>query len=357
MRTVIQFGQAVPLGFAVLSLASCGAKMKQEDPRVAARARSEAKRQQSACASPSAYERLKNVVFDQAIDAREGDRTNLDTLADYSLVRMESPVVAGVDLALDQVRCKGRLIVEVPPGAERGLAGQRRLEAQIDYSAQAAADNSGFVYKMEGADEIVHLLAGFNLPGMAYRPPPAIDGPGGRFAQSTPPSYDAVVRNEPSYPPPIRSRDSGPAIPLPGPGRNVAREMTINEASGGDRPGDRISSEDRSEQDRSSGDQGERTVKGFYSALSHADGATASSFVIPEKRSSQAYSAQAIERFYGGLHEPLRLTGVAPQGGGAYRVAYRYSTGRSQCNGKAIVNLTQRDGQSYIRSIRALGGC
>ena len=83
----------------------------------------------------------------------------------------------------------------------------------------------------------------------------------------------------------------------------------------------------------------------------------ASAQIIPEKRSSRAFSPEAISRFYGRLPEPVRVTAIVPLVRGAYRVNYRYSTGRSHCNGSAVVTLTNRGSRDLIRSIRALSGC
>ena len=102
---------------------------------------------------------------------------------------------------------------------------------------------------------------------------------------------------------------------------------------------------------------GEATVRRFYGALGAGDGVVASAQVVPEKQESRAFSPDAISRYYGRLPEPLRLTGVVPISGSAYRVSYRYSTGRARCDGVAVVNLAKRDGRSFIRSIRALSGC
>ena len=104
-------------------------------------------------------------------------------------------------------------------------------------------------------------------------------------------------------------------------------------------------------------DRGEAVVRAFYEALGEGDGETASALVVAEKRSSGAFSPREIARFYGGLREPLRLTTVTPLPGGAYRVGYRYSAGRSACDGAAVVTLASRDGRDLIRSIRALNGC
>jgi dienelactone hydrolase len=60
---------------------------------------------------------------------------------------MENPVVKGWDPALDITQCAGRFVVTLPPGAEHGFAGARRLQADLAYAAQAAADGSGFVYQ------------------------------------------------------------------------------------------------------------------------------------------------------------------------------------------------------------------
>jgi hypothetical protein len=84
-------------------------------------------------------------------------------------LRIEDPVVTGHDEALDITHCSGRFILELPPGAERGFSGDRRLEARIEYSAQAAADGSGMVYSMKGADSVIGKLAAFDLKGQSYR--------------------------------------------------------------------------------------------------------------------------------------------------------------------------------------------
>lgn len=105
------------------------------------------------------------------------------------------------------------------------------------------------------------------------------------------------------------------------------------------------------------GEAGEATVRAFYEALGAGDGEAASALVIAEKRSSPAYSPEAISRFYGGLPEPIRMTEVLPLGRSAYRVRYRYSAGRSPCDGTAVVTLTRRDGRDLIRSIQTPGGC
>lgn len=103
--------------------------------------------------------------------------------------------------------------------------------------------------------------------------------------------------------------------------------------------------------------EGRSVVRAFYDALGRGDGEAASALVVAEKRSTEAFSPQAISRFYGGLREPLRLMSITPLDGHAFRVSYRYSAGRSPCDGAAVVSLASRDGRDLIRSIRALNGC
>jgi hypothetical protein len=331
-----------------IALGGCD-KFKRNDPAQPARARAEAKRQQAACGSAAVGARLKNSMFDQAIAERQGDRANLDVLADYSVARLQDPVVKGWDRSLDITRCKGRFILEVPPGAERAFGGERRLQAEIDYTAQASADGAGFVYQQHGAEPIVARLAAFNLASGAYRPPPAIDEPQattGIAARPTLAQAEASLQT--------RASPSQPAAPA---GRPRPAEVTPPpKPAPGTRLAERTRTEPTAAASRPSG-SGEATVRAFYGALGSGNGAAASSQVIPEKRSSGAYSSGAMSRFYGRLAEPIRLTGIVPLASGAYRVKYHYSAGRSRCNGTAVVRLTKRGERDLIQSIQALNGC
>lgn len=341
IRGVLAFSLSIAAG-------ACG-KFKQNDPAAASKARAEVKREQAACGSPAAYDRVKGSIFDQAIAERPGDRTSLDTLADYSAARMENPVVMGWDPSLDLTRCKGRFILEVPPGAERALGGERRLQSDIEYTAQASADGAGLVYQQKGAELMVAKLASFNLSPVAYRPPPAIDQdqPGTQVADQTVKSPARVVKLSPSAPPneaapaPARRQESLP---------RTAPAHTRIADRGPLRPRTPLSSV-------ATGGTGEATVRAFYGALGAGNGSAAASQVIPEKRSGGAYSPGAMSRFYGRLPEPIRLTSLAPLAAGTYRVTYHYSAGRSRCNGSAVVRMTNRGGHNLISSIRSLSGC
>jgi uncharacterized protein YecT (DUF1311 family) len=120
-----------------------------------------------ACASEGTYDRLKELVFDEAARIRNSDPRNLDPLAAAAVVRMEQPLVKSRDEDLNVTVCTGRFILELPPGAENAFDGKRRLDAQVEYAAQAAADGSGMVYQMDGAEPIIYRLATFGLSGQA----------------------------------------------------------------------------------------------------------------------------------------------------------------------------------------------
>jgi hypothetical protein len=327
------------------SLSACG-KIRENKPDETAKTRVEAKRHKDACASSTAYDRMKRVIFDQARE-QSSHRKNLDTLEAFSFVRMEAPVVEGLDPALDLTRCKGKIVLDLPLGSEQAFGGERRLFADIAYTAQGAADASGLVYAMTGVAPIVSKLAAFSLSDATYRPLPAVDTqvpktePAGSGDLSIepprqlPPSTVASARAD------VRVTNVAPA-PAP-----LSKGITEEAQAVKDRP----------RANTSANSDGEATVRTFYNALGTGSGDVASAQVVPQKRSSRAYSADAISRFYGRLPEPLRLTTLRRLPGGAYRVTYRYAALGVRCNGTAIVRLTSGGARPLIRSIDAANGC
>ena len=174
---------------------------------------------QAACASNATYSRLKEVAFEEAVRIRSADPANLDTLAAHSVVRMENPVVLSRDEDLNVTVCSGRFILELPPGAETAFGGERRLMANIEYAAQAAADGSGLVYQIRGAEPIVQKLAAFDLRGQAYRPPVA---PAEDVELAKGPAAPAVAPPAPepalvAAPPPSAPRAPTARAPTPAP--------------------------------------------------------------------------------------------------------------------------------------------
>jgi hypothetical protein len=174
----------------------------------------QADRIRKTCASEATYDRLKEVVFDEAARIRNGDPRNLDPIAAGSLVRMEKPLVKSRDDKLNVTVCTGHFILELPPGAENAFDGKRRVEADIEYSAQAAADGSGLVYQMDGAEPIIYRLAAFGLaPGaVAAAPRPA------PVAQAAPAAPTQVASAEPP-PAPRATAAPAPVRPAPPPVR------------------------------------------------------------------------------------------------------------------------------------------
>jgi uncharacterized protein YecT (DUF1311 family) len=165
-----------------------------------------------ACSSSGTYDRLKELAFDEAARIRNQDPRELDALAAASVVRMENPIPKSRDENLNVTVCQGRFILELPPGVENAFDGQRRLTADIEYAAQAAADGSGLVYHMEGAEPIVYRLAtaGGFTPRTAQLEPATIPQP-----QTPPP---AAASPAPVQAPPAAQPQAPPrAQPRPQP--------------------------------------------------------------------------------------------------------------------------------------------
>jgi uncharacterized protein YecT (DUF1311 family) len=186
------------------------------------------------CASEVTYQRLKELAFDEARRIASGsrpdiDRLNLDRLATASVLRMEQPLVKSRDEKLNVTVCRGRLILELPPGVEGAFGGQRRLVADVEYAAQAAADGSGLVYQMDGAEPIVYRLANFDprrAASASASPAPRIETP------AEPPAATAVaeVAQDDAPPPapvrePIRPRRNDDSYEAERSRRVVVREV------------------------------------------------------------------------------------------------------------------------------------
>jgi hypothetical protein len=201
-------------------------KDKDKDSEIAkAEVPEKEERVQDPCASTATYARLKEVAFEEAVRIRNADPANLDTLAAHSVVRMENPVVKSRDEELNVTVCKGRFVLELPPGSEGGFGGERRLVADIEYAAQSAADGSGLVYQMSGAEPIIYRLANFQLRGPRREPPAdplddmeMAEAPEAPVAPSPDdaPAARLEPRPAPSAPQP-RAAPKAPAAPRPAP--------------------------------------------------------------------------------------------------------------------------------------------
>jgi hypothetical protein len=261
------------------AVAGCGSPEPKTTAQVEeTRAKALAKRLKAACSSEQTYDRLKQVAFDEAIRIRNADPVNLDLLSTYSLVRVENPVVKSRDETLDVTVCSGRFILTVPPGAEKAFAGKRQLAADIEYAAQAAADGSGLVYQIKGAEPIIYNLAAFDLKSQAYRPVgPPREETEVAVANAPPARPPAAARTPPEAAPPAPSAPVRTVRPQPVPTpaaqprpveRAVASAPSFSCRSGRSRSEQMVCKSERlASLDRAMSSQ-------FYAELDRTDGAT-----------------------------------------------------------------------------------
>jgi hypothetical protein len=212
-------------------LGGCDWMKKKEAPAQKSKmelASEQRERIRKACASDATYARLKELVFDEAARIRNSDPRNLDPLAAAAVVRMEEPVVKSRDDELNVTVCSGRFILELPPGAENAFDGKRRLDAEVEYAAQAAVDGSGLVYQMDGAEPIIYRLATFGLKGQPTRleagglarlPPPPREA-----AAAEPTLMPTVAEADPRPAPPVRTAEQRSETPPQSPVRTAERQ-------------------------------------------------------------------------------------------------------------------------------------
>ncbi len=155
------------------------------------------------CAAQSTYDSTKRALFARAARARGGDEAAFAKLSDFSLLRIESPVLRGVDEDLGRINCNGVAVLQLPPGV-RVAGGGGTLSSPIDYAVQRAADGTGNVVMLGNADAITTPLATIQRSGAPQSEP------------LTPPDMDPVTTPgvapglEPAPPP-------APAPPRPEP--------------------------------------------------------------------------------------------------------------------------------------------
>ena len=110
------------------------------------------------CASSATYDLIKRDLFRRAAQLRGSDQAAFDQISSSAVVRMENPVMESEDSSTHAVHCSGSLSLDLPPGVAV-VGGRRTLSADIDYTVQQAADNSGPVVMLSNADPIVTPLA------------------------------------------------------------------------------------------------------------------------------------------------------------------------------------------------------
>ena len=167
------------------------------------------------CASQRTYDRIKSEIFRQAAEVRKSDRAAFDKLASYASVRVESPLLRAHDSELGTVRCSGRLSIDLPPGVAV-VGGRRSLSADVDYVLQPAADGSGDVVILEGADPIIVPLATLARTGETAPTPAVPVQPGDQPSASTPvgpaPSAPPTAGEPAPAPPPVATAVARPSF-------------------------------------------------------------------------------------------------------------------------------------------------
>ncbi len=123
------------------------------------------------CAAQATYDAMRRELFRRAAQVRGSDQEAYTRLADFALLRVNGPVVRGIDERLNSVSCSGAAVLSLPPGVVVA-GGRRSLSADIDYVIQPAADGTGNVVRLGNADGIVVPLA--TLARTAARQPPPV---------------------------------------------------------------------------------------------------------------------------------------------------------------------------------------
>jgi hypothetical protein len=127
---------------------------------------------QAWCASQATYDAMKRELFRRAAQVRGGDDQLYARLSDFALLRVNGPVVRGVDDQLNSVTCSGTAVLQLPPGVQVS-DGRRSLSADIDYMIEPAADGTGNVVRFGNADGIVIPLATLSRQAQAQPAAPA----------------------------------------------------------------------------------------------------------------------------------------------------------------------------------------
>lgn len=156
------------------------------------------------CAAPATYDLIKRELFRQAATTRGSDQAAFDQLAAYSSLRVSGPVLREQDQGLERVSCQANVALDLPPGVQV-VGGRRTLTASLGYNLQPAADSSGDVVMLSGAEAIVVPLATLaRSGGAAPAPAPAPDvssEPEVIVPPSIPDAPEPVAEDEPVPPP------------------------------------------------------------------------------------------------------------------------------------------------------------
>ncbi len=170
------------------------------------------------CGSQATYDLIKRELFRRAASLRGGDQAAFGKLADYSIVRIDRPLLDSEDDQTSAISCSGSLTLDLPPGVAV-IGGRRTLTADIGYALQRSADGNGEVLTLTRADSIITPLATIARVGSAtgeaqapptLRPPlPSTSGPVPMPAPAGPPPPPGV---SPPPPAPVPSSAARPSF-------------------------------------------------------------------------------------------------------------------------------------------------
>lgn len=182
---------------------------------------------ESRCGSQQTYDLIKREIFRRAAQVRGSDSGAFDRLAAYATVRVQAPVLKRQDEQLGTVVCSGSVALDLPPGVAV-VGGRRTLQSEIDYAIQPAADGSGNVATLSGADAIIVPLATLartgsqsGLPQPQPEPGPESDSVGQPLGNVPPPAPSPRPAPEPARPSP--TPQSPEPAPAPAPQTSAAR--------------------------------------------------------------------------------------------------------------------------------------
>jgi len=164
------------------------------------------------CGSQPTYDLMKRELFRRAGQVRGSDAGVFDRLGSYATIRVQNPVVKRQDEDVGTLVCSGQVALDLPPGL--GVVGGRRtLSAAVDYSVTKAADGSGNVVTLEGADPIVVPLATLTRTDAAVAPPASApaDTSGTEVVGQAPTPAPIAV----SPAPPAPEQPAAPRAPAP----------------------------------------------------------------------------------------------------------------------------------------------
>ena len=99
------------------------------------------------------------------------------------------------------------------------------------------------------------------------------------------------------------------------------------------------------------------TIRAFYDALHAGQGATASSYVVPEKRRLAAFSPDGLTRYYGSMAAPISMIDIVQRSANTFVVHYRYSTRTKTCDAHATITTESRNGRNFVQGIKPIEGC